>query len=338
VPALVDAGPVVLTFGWLYTFAFFRPLIADVIFERALATGYTKWDLGGENVDATVSGCFGPDGGSLVGPDQLIEWRLTALAAAGRHGKLITPGPDWGRVARARPSDALLLSVDVDGSAPWLDPVELVPLAHLVRAARRIGRSASEIASRLEGLGYSAAVGHGTAGVGPDGLVLLSRDLDGSRPWLDPSQSVVLPHLLKAAQRTGRPVGDIVARLTRVGLQIDGDIAVLPVETLDPADLILASRDLDGSFPWLDQTEPAPLVHLVRVAHRLQRDIADVAARLAVLGYPFTPGCEALHTESDDLVLISRDLDGASPWLDPAEAVCAVHLVRASEKAGRAVA
>jgi hypothetical protein len=335
VPALVDAGPVVLTFGWLYTFAFFRPMIADVIFERALATGYTKWDLGGESVDATVCGCFGPDGGTLIGPDQLIEWRLTALAAAGRHGKLITPGPDWGRVARARPSDALLLSVDIDGSAPWLDPVELVPLAHLVRAAKRIGRSASEIAGRLEELGYSAAVGHETVGVDPDDLVLLSRDLDGSRPWLDPSVPVVLPHLLKAAQRTGRPVPNIVARLTRVGLQIDADLSVLPVESLDPADLILASRDLDGSFPWLDQAEPVSLVHLVRVAHRLQRDIADVAARLHVLGYPLTPGCEALHTETDDLVLISRDLDGASPWLDPAETVAAVHLVRAAEKAGR---
>ena len=72
---------------------------------------------------------------------------------------------------------------------------------------------------------------------------------------------------------------------------------MLPVETVDPADLILASRDLDGSFPWLDLAEPVSLVHLVRVAHRLQRDIADVAARLAVLGYPLTPGCEALHTE-----------------------------------------
>src|SRR5262249_58074750 len=56
VPTLVEAGPVVLTLGWLYTFAFFRPLIADVIFERALAIGYSRWELGGESIDATVSG------------------------------------------------------------------------------------------------------------------------------------------------------------------------------------------------------------------------------------------------------------------------------------------
>jgi len=61
---------------------------------------------------------------------------------------------------RARPSDALLSSNDLDGSGPWLDPVEIVPLAHLVRAALRIGRNASDIAARLEDLGYSTAVGH----------------------------------------------------------------------------------------------------------------------------------------------------------------------------------
>src|SRR5262249_57546110 len=61
VPALVDAGPVVLTFGWLYTFAFFRPLIADVIFERALATGYTRWELGGGAVHAPLASPLPPD-------------------------------------------------------------------------------------------------------------------------------------------------------------------------------------------------------------------------------------------------------------------------------------
>jgi hypothetical protein len=335
VPALVEAGSAVLTFSWLYTFAFYRPLIADVIFERALASGYTRWELGGDTIDATISGCFGPDGGTLIGPDQLIEWRLTALAAAGRLAKVITPAPDWAQAVRARPSDALLLSFDIDGSAPWLDPVDTVPLSHLVRAARRIGRSASEIATRMEELGYGTAVGHETVGTDPDDLVLLSRDLDGSRPWLDPANPVVLPHLLKGAQRTSRPVREVMARLARVGLQIDADISVLALDQLDPADLILASRDLDGAFPWLDQTEPVPLMHVIRVAHRLSRDAADVAARLAVLGYPLAPECAGVRTEPDDLVLVSRDLDSASPWLDPAETVSAVHVLRAAEKTSR---
>ena len=337
VDALTAAGPTVLTFDWLYTFAYHRPLIADVIFERALADGYVHWELGGDSVDAAVSGCFGPDGGVLTGPDNLIEWRLTALAAAGRYSKIVTPGADWQRAVRARPSDALLLSCDVDGSPPWLDPVELVPLAHLVRAARRIGRSASDIAARMETLGYSTAVGHETVGTDPDDLTLLSRDVDGSRPWLDPARPVLLPHLLKAAHRTGRPVRDVVARLRRVGLSIDIDIDALPIEELEPHDLVMTSRDLDSSFPWLAPLEPVPLLHLIRVAHRLGRDASEVAARLAVLGYRLAPGCEGIRTDVDDLVIVSRDLDGAAPWLGPADAVSPIHLLRSAERTGRGV-
>ncbi len=47
VDALTAAGPAVLTYDWLYTFAHARPLIADVIFDRALASGYRQWTLGG---------------------------------------------------------------------------------------------------------------------------------------------------------------------------------------------------------------------------------------------------------------------------------------------------
>jgi len=338
ITALTAAGPAVLTYGWLHSFTYARPLIADVIFERALAGGYVQWELGGDTLNAAVAGCFGPDGGMFNGPDQLIEWRLTALAAAGRHTKLITPAADWQRAVRARPSDALLVSVDIDGSAPWLDPVEIVPLAHLVRAARRIGRSASGIAMRLEELGYSTAVGHETVGSDPDDLILISRDLDSSRPWLDPAYPVSLPHLLNAAHRTGRSVRDIVARLTRVGFTIDIDIDALPTEDLEFSDLMMISRDLDGAFPWVDRSEPVPLMHLVRVAHRLGRDASEIAARLAALGYPLSVGCEALRTEPDDLVLMSRDIDGAAPWLEPSEAVSPVHLLRCAKHSGRGVA
>src|SRR5262249_46318224 len=130
IDALVDAGSAVLTYPWLYSLAQYRPLIADVVFDRAIAGGYQFWELGGDTVDGSIVGCFPPDGGTLHGPDELVEWRLTALAAAGRHGKLLTPGPDWPRPVRARPSDALLLSADADGTGPWLDPTDIVPLAH----------------------------------------------------------------------------------------------------------------------------------------------------------------------------------------------------------------
>src|SRR6185295_11892146 len=131
-------------FDWLYSLARVRPLIADLVFEQALAAGHRQWQVDGQRVDAAVAGCFGPDDGGVTGPDELVEWRVTALAAAGRYRKVLEPRPGWTGVVRATPSDPLLLSVDVDGAAPWLDPVDIVPLVHLVRAGRRVGRSASE--------------------------------------------------------------------------------------------------------------------------------------------------------------------------------------------------
>ncbi len=337
IASLAEAGPAVLTYPWLYSFAHYRPLIADVIFERALAAGYRYWDLSGDTVDASVAGCFAPDGAILAGPDELVEWRLTALVAAGCYHKLLAGGPDWHRAVRARPSDALMLSADVDAAAPWLDPTDIVALAHLVRAARRIGRSASEIANRLEALGHTVAVGHESVGADPDDLVLMSRDADGTRPWLDTATPVTLPYLLKAAHRTSRPVPDVVARLRGVGYTIDVDVTALPVEMLEPNDLVITSRDLDASHPWLDPAEPVSLIHVVRAANRIAADASVVAARLAALGFPLAPGCESLHTEADDLVLLSRDLDSVAPWLDPAEMVAPVHLVRAAERTGRPV-
>ena len=85
VDSLVAAGPAVLSYDWLYGFTHIRPLIADVVFDRAIASGYRQWKLGEDTIDASVAGCFPPDGGGPTGPDQVVEWRLTALGAAGRY-------------------------------------------------------------------------------------------------------------------------------------------------------------------------------------------------------------------------------------------------------------
>jgi hypothetical protein len=65
-----------------------------------------------------------------------------------------------------------------------------------------------------------------------------------------------------------------------------------------------------------------------------------VVTRLGQLGYrPATPPEEIIvdHLDPDDLVITSVDLDGTHPWLDPAEPVPAVHLIRAARVTGRDV-
>ncbi|GAA4258924.1 hypothetical protein GCM10022255_081490 [Dactylosporangium darangshiense] len=338
VPALTAPGTTLLGYDWLCRLAPVRPLVADLIFEQAIERGHGKWEMDGETVDAAITGCFVANDGPVGGPDELVEWRLTALAAGGRYRKVLKPGPDWRRALRSRPSDALLLSVDVDGTGPWLDPVDIVPLVHLVRAARKTGRSAPEVAARLSTLGFEPSVGAEAVGVDPDDLIFTSRDVDGTRPWLQPDQPVHLVHLLRAAHKTGRSVHQVVARLRQLGFDVDVDVDVLPLEQFGPKDLIIASRDLDGSHPWLDPREPVTLLHLLRAAHKVALPADETAARLALLGYPLDSGWDSLVTEPDDLVLISRDLDSTSPWLDLAEEVAPVHVLRAAERTSRPVA
>ncbi|GAA2360639.1 HD domain-containing protein [Dactylosporangium salmoneum] len=338
VPALTAPGTTLLGYDWLCRLAPVRPLVADLVFEQAIERGHGKWEMDGETVDAAVTGCFVANDGPVGGPDELVEWRLTALAAGGRYRKVLKPGPDWKRAMRSRPSDALLLSVDVDGTGPWLDPVDIVPLVHLVRAARKTGRSAPEVAARLDALGYEPSVGAETVGVDPDDLIFTSRDVDGTRPWLQPDQPVHLVHLLRAAHRSGRSVHQVVARLRQLGFEVDVDVDVLPLEQFGPKDLTIASRDLDGSHPWLDPREPVTLLHLLRAAHKVVLPADETAARLALLGYQLDSGWDTLVTEPDDLVLIARDLDSTSPWLDLSEEVAPIHLLRAAERTSRPVA
>ena len=341
VPAVSTPQSPVLTMYWLYSLAAVRPRIADMILDWALAAGHRHWDMRGESVDVAVAGCYPPDRNFPEGPDQLVAWRLTALAAAGRYRDLVNPMPDWeARVVRAQPSDALLVSVDADASSPWLDPAEPVRLVHLLRAAHRSGRTVAEVVHRLTLLGYALETGHESLGTDPDDLSLTSRDLDGSRPWLDPTQPVALPHLLRASQRTKRGVRELATRLNQLGCTIAASDAIL--DTLDGRpveadDLIMTSRDLDGAQPWLDVAEPVALGHLLKAAHRTGRTLVELAARLEALGYRVGVDVSTVGVDPTDLVLISRDLDSASPWLNPKEPVPPVHLVRAAEKTGRGV-
>jgi hypothetical protein len=97
---------------------------------------------------------------------------------------------------------------------------EPVGLPHLLQAARRIRRPASEIAARLRQLGYAVDVDLSTVAVDKirsNDLTYASNDLDGTRPWLDRDRPVSMSHLLAAANKAHQPVSEVANRLGLMG-------------------------------------------------------------------------------------------------------------------------
>ena len=240
---------------------------------------------------------------------------------------------------RARPSDALLLSVDVDGAAPWLDPVDIVPLCTW---SGRPGASGAARARSRPGWRRSATPSrsaHETVGTDPDDLVMISRDVDGARPWLDPAEPVRLrapahgrpPHRppgcarsWPGCARSGSPwiststrcrwrsFGPRRHRAGQPGPRRRRPVArpggAGPAHAPDPGGA--PGQPVGGRDGRAAGGARAPLRG--RLAGRAHRARRPRAAR--------------------------RDLDSSAPWLDPDEAVSPIHLLRAAERTGRPVA
>jgi hypothetical protein len=170
--------------------------------------------------------------------------------------------------------------------------------------------------------------------------VIISRDLDGKHPWLAAVHPVPVLHLLRAAEITGSSVDDVSARLTRLGFRIAVDqfahLAEGIIGSFGPDDATIVSRDLDGEQPWLDASEPVQVLHLLRAAKAVDWDVADVAARLMLLGFTVRTDQGGLDidrkTREDLLIVASSDLDGEDEFLDPDEKVQPGHVLKAARR------
>jgi hypothetical protein len=116
----------------------------------------------------------------------------------------------------------------------------------------------------------------------------------------------------------------------------------LPETALAPDDLDLLRRDPTPSRAWdrstfesrwLDPAERVPDHHVIIAAARARRSPRAVASRLVDLGFILAkrparfPGTALT---SDDLALVSRNLDGAAPWLTSDEPVPAGRVIAAA--------
>ncbi|MGW9499260.1 wHTH domain-containing protein [Streptomyces prasinus] len=168
-----------------------------------------------------------------------------------------------------RAEDRLILSLNADGSAPWLGASGL---GHTLLAAKVLGRTPAEIITRKTVLGFPRHDLPEPAGFDAEDILVLSEGLDSRAPWLDRDTTPTLLHVLRAARATGRSPQETAVRLARLGHEV-----TLPVSVrLDDIPLLEAlgrnGRDLE-------------IAHVLGIASSTGRSPAEVAASLTALGY-----------------------------------------------------
>ncbi|MEV4325134.1 hypothetical protein AB0J37_23085, partial [Microbispora rosea] len=167
--------------------------------------------------------------------------------------------------------------------------------------------------------------------------VIVSLLVDGSPPWLAVDEVVPLEHVVAAAVATRRSPAAVAARLKAFGYSAP-DPAGVP-GTPDATDLTIVSRDLGGYGPWLAVDEVVPLEHVIAAAVETRRSPAAVAARLKAFGFSVpNPTRLPENLDINDLTVVARNLDGASPWLATDEPVPLGHVIGAAVETGQSPA
>ncbi|MEU4654719.1 hypothetical protein AB0G32_12320 [Streptomyces sp. NPDC023723] len=204
----------------------------------------------------------------------------------------------------------VMVSRELNGRDPWLDPAEPVTALHVARAAAHHLGGTADVAERLAGLGYRLPPAEELAAITDADVRLLSRDLDGRGPWITPEDIPGLRvHVLRAALRLDRRPAELAARCAEFGFPVPGPDRF--PQTVDHDDLKLVSGSLDGQRPALPDDPPRLRAHLVRAAAEFGRPAAELAARCAELGYrPPAPGTLPEAVEDGDQHLV-RDASGA---------------------------
>ncbi|WP_043181803.1 hypothetical protein [Streptomyces sp. NRRL F-5123] len=152
-----------------------------------------------------------------------------------------------------------------------------MPLGFVAAASLHLHVPVREICEQLTAEGLTARPGGLPDSPDRSLVVLLSRNLTGTPPWLDDTEPLAAGHLLAAAAKLGLPVAQVQAALTAVGL---APPPALPADA-GPQDLAL----LRGKVPFGPPAEPLPYGPVLRHAAEHGVPVPDVVARLEQFGY-----------------------------------------------------
>lgn len=336
---LLKAGDAVFCHEWLARVLNESAELADSIFTKAVRMRFEPWLVAGREVDITKSGYFPEDWcfdhrfevASFPPvqkfPQMLTLERMHALTSSDFFPKMIAKKFYSSPLL---PSDTFIIlpgwipETGTDSRRSW--PRAYGRRRRLRDAVERSGRTADEVRARLEELGFDAFYF-------PELLetidrLIASRNLDGGEPWLNRERLVRPSRVLQAAEVTKSSVNEVAGRLRQLGFSVS------PVPETEPTDLCIMRLDLDEQAKFLDPDEPVLPAHVLLAAEATGASVDEIAGRLRQLGFVV---CPVSGLEPKDLHIVSVDLDGAAPWLDPWVPVPPSHVSAAAEETGESV-
>ncbi|MGW1138232.1 wHTH domain-containing protein [Streptomyces zhihengii] len=237
--------------------------------------------------------------------------------------------PDWFRAPRR-------ITQAHTATALVSDREAVVSVAQVAKVAAELGRSREDVAHAYEEIGRAvlpSAVP--LTDVTADDVFLLSSDADSNAPWLSSSDTVPVGHLLLAAARLRLPVEAVAARLTELGHDVP-DLSALPREGATSLEMALLSRHGDGKSPWLTprgRLGPTQAVVAAAWAHCTPSEAISVWEEWGLVAPGSIRVPDTAHRE--DVLLVSKDLDGDDPRLDDRKPLALGHVLQAAVLTGR---
>jgi hypothetical protein len=242
---------------------------------------------------------------------------------------------------------ALGYDVPVAGELPVTVPPELTRLIEALpdlyltddeplRKAQLIATAAAAGLTIAKGAEYLTSVGFVVPDVSglPSQVTeqhvrLVSQDLNGKSPWLDDGKPISRAHLVHAARALSWDLSTVASTLRGLGYQVPPVWG--PSVTVEDLDQWI----VEGSRLGVLVDERISTGCAIAIARQWGCDLTTVAERLGKLGYnlPSIPASPNEVTERD-VLLVSRHLTGASPWLPDDGAVPKAFVAKASAGLG----
>ncbi|MFC3572905.1 hypothetical protein ACFOZ0_06360 [Streptomyces yaanensis] len=326
-----------LSFDWLGGVASSSPKLADIITEAVMRADRELQLPGGRPFRPAEAG-FLPDDARIINwatgedsrsstkevPDHILLWRLLAHGEGARLAELGPEPADVPALLPARPSDTAVF----DDHGGWLQVEDWAKPGHVLWVASRAGLTPRQVVRRAEQLHIAVLPADRYPNAEPDplDLALLSLGLGGEPGWCSTDDPVPLNHFIEAHVRHGASIPKIAERMRWYGFDVSAADG-LP-ERMTEDSLQLLSMGGDGEGGWWTTEAPIPPGHVLSMARRTGRTVADVGEELRRYGLTVADLPELRGPE--DLLLLSRDLNGKPAWIGPDETVPYSHLLAAA--------